>query len=216
MLLVGIDISQRMIDYARTRATAHQVNDRVAFRVMDALRPLEFPVAFFDLVNLRLGVSYLRTWDWPKFLSELLRVTRPGGVVRVTDSEIILQSNSSALTRLCEMSQCALYRSGHLFTEKSRGLVDHLVRLLDQYGYEQVQTKTYTTEYRAGTSQGQACYEDVMLFFQTGRAFIQKWGCATKDYDTIYRQALSEMRLPDFRATGNMLTAWGSKPKPRL
>ncbi|HWS84746.1 MAG TPA: methyltransferase domain-containing protein [Ktedonobacteraceae bacterium] len=215
MSLVGIDISQRMIEYACTQAKAHQVRDRVEFRVMDALRPLEFPVDCFDLVNVRFGVSYLRTWDWPKFLSELLRVARPGGVVRVTDSEIVLQSNSSALTRLCEMSQCALYRSGHLFTEEPTGLIDHLVRLLDQYGYEQVQTKTYTMEYRAGTPEGEACYEDVMLFFQTGRPFILKWGCATKDYDALYRQALSEMRQPDFLATGNLLTAWGSKPKPR-
>src|SRR5207248_464208 len=63
MSFVGIDISLRMIEYARTQAKAHQVSDRVEFRVMDALRLLEFPVASFDLVNLRGGASFLRTWD---------------------------------------------------------------------------------------------------------------------------------------------------------
>src|SRR5712691_5981421 len=46
MSLVGIDISQRMIDYARTQAEAQHVADRVEFYVMDALRALEFPAGF--------------------------------------------------------------------------------------------------------------------------------------------------------------------------
>src|SRR5690242_11234173 len=48
--LVGIDISQRMIKYARTQAEACQIHDRIEFRVMDALGPLDFPTASFDLV----------------------------------------------------------------------------------------------------------------------------------------------------------------------
>src|SRR3989440_8000159 len=99
MSLVGIDISQRMVRYARTQAEVHQLEDRVEFHSMDVLDALNFPAAFFDLVNLRAGVSFLRTWDWPKMLSELLRVTRPGGVIRVTDSELVFQSNSPALKR---------------------------------------------------------------------------------------------------------------------
>ncbi len=213
MSLVGIDISKHMIEYARTQAEAHHVYDRVKFRVMDALLILEFPAGYFDLVNLRFGVSYLRTWDWPKMLSELLRVARPGRVVRVTECEITPQSNSPALTRLCEMSQCALYRAGHLFTQESTGLIDHLPRLLNQHGCQQVQTKAYALEYRAGTAEGEAFYEDMKLLFQTVRPFIQKWGCASKDYEVIYQQALEEMRQPDFLATINLLTAWGSKPR---
>src|SRR5262249_3809606 len=149
--------------------------DRVEFHVMDALRTLEFPAASFDLVNQRLGVSFLRTWDWPKLLIELLRLTRPGGVVRITDSGVVAPSNSPALTQLFEMFQCALYRAGHLFTQESAGLINHLARLLDQYGCEQVQTKAYAMEYRVGTPEGEAYSEDLKLMFQTTRPFIQKW-----------------------------------------
>src|SRR2546429_284358 len=49
MSLVGIDISKQMIEYARTQAEAHHVDDRVKFRVMDALLILEFSAGFFDL-----------------------------------------------------------------------------------------------------------------------------------------------------------------------
>ncbi len=215
MSLVGIDISQGMIEYARTQAEAHHVYDQIKFHVMDALGLLEFPAAFFDLVNLRLGISFVRIWDWPKMLSKLLQVTRPDGVVRVTDTEAIPPSNSPALTRLFDMMVCALFRAGHLFTEENTGLTSQLARLLNQCGCQQVQTKAYALEYRAGTAEGEAFYEDMKLLFQTVRPFIQKWGCAAKDYDAIYQQALEEMRQPDFLATWNILTAWGSKPRPK-
>ncbi len=184
MSLVGVDISQHMIKYARTQA--HQVNDRVEFYVMDVLGMLDFPAASFDLVNLRFGISFLRTWDWPRMLSGLLWATCPDGVVRVTESEVIIQSNSPALTQLCEMVQYAFFRAG--------------------------QTKTYAMEYRAGTAEGEAYCENLKLAFQMIRPFIQKWGNAAKDYEAIYRRALGEMCQPDFLATANMLTTWGRKP----
>ena len=53
MSLIGIDVSQRMIEYAREQAEAQQVSDRVEFHTMDALLMLEFPSDFFDLANLR-------------------------------------------------------------------------------------------------------------------------------------------------------------------
>jgi ubiquinone/menaquinone biosynthesis C-methylase UbiE len=95
-LLIGIDISAKMVKYACEQAEEQQVNDRVEFHTMDALRLLEFPDKYFDLVNLRLGVSYLRTWDWPKLLQELQRVTRSGGVIR--------QPLASWVNCLCEHS----------------------------------------------------------------------------------------------------------------
>jgi ubiquinone/menaquinone biosynthesis C-methylase UbiE len=210
--LVGIDISQRMIKYARNQAEAYQVSDRVEFHVMDVLQTLEFPAASFDLVNLRLGISFLRTWDWPKILGELHRVTCPGGVIRLTESETIHQSNSPALTQLFEIAQCAFYRAGHLFTQESTGLTSHLARLVDQHGYKQVQTKTYTLEYRAETPEGEAYCEDLKLYFQTIYPFIQRWGGASKSYEAIYRQALVEMRQPDFFGRGSLLIIWGSRP----
>jgi ubiquinone/menaquinone biosynthesis C-methylase UbiE len=204
-----------MIKYACAQAEAHQVSDRVEFRVMDALRPLEFPVASFDLVNVRFGASFLRTWDWPKLLTELLQVTRPDGVVRVTEGNAAPQSNSPTLTRLYEMLVHALYRAGHLFEKEDSGLTSHLARLLDQYGCKQVQTKAYALEYLAGTSEGDAFYEDAMLFLQTIRPFIHKWGSIHENYEVMYQQALKEMWQPDFHVTWNLLTAWGNKPQSK-
>ncbi|MBV9228615.1 MAG: methyltransferase domain-containing protein, partial [Chloroflexi bacterium] len=209
MSVFGIDISGRMIDYARTQAETAGVTDRVEFAIMDALLMLEFPPAHFDLVNMRCSGSFMRTWDWPKMLSEMQRVTRRGGVVRLTEPEILHQSTSPAHMRLFEMFQCAMYRAGHLFTEHTRGIIDHLPGLLIQHGYKQVQTKEYTLEYRAGTPEGEDYYKDEAYAFRTIRPFLQKWGCLSKDYDAIYQQALEEMQQSTFHATWNLRCAWG-------
>ncbi len=211
MSLFGVDISNRMIDYARARAESAGVADRVEFLVNDATLMLEFPADFFDLANLRFGVSFLRTWDWPKMLSELQRVTRVGGIVRVTDGMIGSQSMKPALTQLEEMLRCAFYRAGHLFTEGPTGLIDHLERLLIQHGCEHVQTKSYAVESHAGTEEGEAFFKDMSLAYRTVRPYIKKWGCISDDYDMLYQQALAEMAHSDFCARGTLLTAWGTK-----
>ncbi len=211
MSLIGIDISWRMIEYARAEAQARKLSDRTEFLVMDALRPLDFPDASFDLVNLRYGSSFLLVKDWPRLLRELLRVTRPGGIVRVTDSEMI-KTTSPAYNRLYQMLFCALYRSGHSLTEEKSSVAHELPHLLSESGCQQVQTKAYTLELAVGTVGGQNAYEIAMYGFQTLLPFLQKWGCASEDYDALYQQAMIEMQQHDFRATVYLLSAWGTKP----
>lgn len=211
-LLMGVDVSSRMIEHARAQAEAQQVSDRVQFATMDALRMLEFPSDYFDLVNQRLGASYLRTWDWPKLLHEFQRVTRPGGVIRLTESDTITESSSPALTRLKDIFLQALYQAGHLFTPHGNGITSELARLLHQYGLKNVQTRVSTLEYRVGTAQGQRFYEDMRHLFRTLLPFLREWSRVPDDYEDIYQQALREMQRPDFVAIGSLLTAWGNNP----
>jgi SAM-dependent methyltransferase len=210
-LLVGVDVNERMIKYAQSQAEVQQVSDRVEFRTMDALRMLEFPVNFFDLVNQRFGWSYLRTWDWPKLLREYQRVTREGGVIRITECEIN-ESSSPTQTRLNQLLLQALYQAGHFFTPDRRGVLNELARLLHQYGLQNVQTQAYTLEYRAGTPEGHHFYEDIRHAYRTFVPFLRKWTRIPDDYEAIYQQALSEMQQPDFVATWRLLTAWGNTP----
>jgi len=211
-LLVGVDISSKMVEYAQAQAEAQGVSDRVQFRAMDALRMLEFPTDYFHLVNQRFGASYLRKWDWPKLLHEFRRVTQPGGVIRITEGNMAMESSSPALTGLFEIMLYAFYQAGHLFTPGSKGVTGDLAPLLRQDGLQQVQARTYAPEYRAGTPEGQKFYEDMKLLFQTLLPFLRKWTRVPDDYETLYQQGLSEMQQPDFVAIGSMLTAWGNKP----
>ena len=174
---------------------------------------LEFPVDYFDLVNHRFGWSFLRTWDWPKLLREYQRVTRPGGVIRITESDMILESSSPAHRRLATLLLEAFCQAGHFFTPNGDGVTSQLARLLSQYGLQNVQTRAHTLEYRAGTPEGQNFYEDMKHVYGTVLPFIRKWTRVPDDYEEIYQQALVEMQQPDFVATWRLLTAWGNKPQ---
>jgi ubiquinone/menaquinone biosynthesis C-methylase UbiE len=211
-LLIGVDINSAMLKDAQRQAEVSRVSDRMEFHAMDALRMLEFPERFFDLVNQRAGASYLRTWDWLKLLQEYRRVGRPGGVVRVTEFEIIPRSTSPALTQLCELLVMALFQAGHLFSPQSHGITSELARLLDQHGIQQVQACTWTLEYRAGTPSWQGFIEDVRIGFRTLLPFLRTWTKVPDNYEEIYQQALAEMEQPDFVGTGSLLTAWGTVP----
>jgi ubiquinone/menaquinone biosynthesis C-methylase UbiE len=211
--LIGVDISARMVEHARSRAETALVSDRVEFKAGDALRMLEFPTNSFDLVNLRLGTSYLRTWDWPQLLREFKRVTRLGGMVRVTESDMLVKSPSATLTRLFTIACAALAQSGHFFTPESQGITSDLYRLLDQAGFQRLQSRAFTVVYRAGTPEGQLFVEDMARLFRTLQPFLRKWERVPDNYEEIYQQMLNEIQQPDFVAEGNMLTAWGYKPQ---
>lgn len=211
-LLVGLDVSDKMLTFAREQAAAEHLSDRVEFHAADALSTLQFPAGFFDLVNQRLGISWLRTWDWPGLLHEYWRVTRPGGVIRITESEVMIESGSPARTRLLDLTIDASYRAGHFFTRDTNAVISQLERLLSQVGLQDVQTRAHTLEYTAGTPEGQRFYEDVRLAYRTIIPFLRKWSHVPDDYEAIYQEMLDEIQQPGFVAHWRLLTAWGMKP----
>jgi len=211
--LVGVDINSKMVAYAQAQAEAEKLSDRMQFRTMDALRMLEFPNESFDLVNQRSGASYLRKWDWPKLLHEYQRVTRAGGVIRITEGDLIIESGSLALSRLFDLMLQAFYQAGHVFTPESDGVTSQLANLLTQYGLVEVETRTHRLQYHAGTAEWHRFFEDMRLIFRTIVPFLRKWSQVPNDYEAIYQQALADMQQPDFVAAARMLTAWGRKPE---
>ena len=216
MSLVGIDNNPQIIDYAHENAVAARVAKRVKFQVMDALLPLDFPDACFDLVNIRLGVTFIRTWEWPSLIAEMLRVIRPGGVMRLTDPQIAHENkgptDNPGIARLHAALICALYHAGHLFKEDTTGITAHLPSLLTRFGCKDVQTKEYAVELRAGTSEWQDYYNNALRVMQGESAFLEKWGCFSDDFDALYQQVVAEMLKLDYHMSWNFLTVWGRTP----
>ena len=217
--LVGIDVNAHLIEHARARAQAEQVSDRVEFQVMDALLILEFPEDYFDLVNVRSATSFMRTWNWPKLLKEMQRVTRPGGVIRITEA-LRMHSSSPAVIRLMALFGEAFFNAGHLFsevktedtfTEGSAGIANDLAGLLDRYGVKNVQTRISTGHYLPDTPTGQQYIEDLQLSGKNMLPFVRKWGRLPDDYDALCQEAVEATQQPDFSGSWDMLTAWGTK-----
>ena len=214
-LLIGVDINHNMVQLARQEAEARQLQDRVEYHVMDALRMLEFPDNYFDLVNVRTAMGYLRTWDWPKFLQECRRVCRPGGVVRITESTCTFESTSPALLRLYDLLREAFYQAGHLFTPDGDSLIRELPFLFERFGLENVQTREHTAPFAYGSEEWQLRNDDIRLIFRNVLPFLQKWIRVPDDYQEIYQQMLREMQEPGFESKGLMLTIWGYSPQKK-
>jgi ubiquinone/menaquinone biosynthesis C-methylase UbiE len=213
--LVGADISNKMMAYAREKAQAEALDGRVEFQTMDALRFLEFPASSFDLVNQRLGLSWLRTWEWAKVLSEYKRACRPGGIIRITEADVATQSNSPAMTKISNIVLEVFYRSGRLFTKSGDGVISELARLMTQQGILDVQTQVHTMVFRAGTLAGEYFYQDALHSSRVLLPFIQKWTRVPSDFAEISQQALKDIQQPGFVVTTTYLTAWGKNPSKK-
>jgi ubiquinone/menaquinone biosynthesis C-methylase UbiE len=211
--LVGVDISGKMIEFARAQAEAQNLSNRVKFHIMDALRILEFPDQSFDLINQRFATSYLRSWDWPKLLQEYRRISRSGGIIRVTEFNMVSGTTSPAHQRLLDLMLEALYQAGHFFTPNHDGLTSQLAHLLSQSGLQDVQTHAYTLSYQAGTVAGELFCDDTRRLFHTTEPFLRKWTRLPEDYSAIYQQMVRETHQPDFSAAFPLLTVWGKNTR---
>lgn len=211
--IVGIDTSKLMIQYAHTQAQQQKLNN-ANFREMDALKPLDFPDSSFDLVNGRLLIAFLPAAAWPKLLQECLRITRPGGVIRLTECEVPI-TNSLSASRLWTMLAQAFKQAGQSFSPDGRdiGLTPMLGRLLHDAGYVHAQKMAHAIDYSAGTEAHGGFYHDFAVFFKLLQPFLIKCGGTTQEeVDTLYHRALAEMLSEDFCSLWFLLTVWGEKP----
>lgn len=211
--LLGVDINPRMVSHAQTMARAQGVSDRVRFQTMDVLKTFALGSDQFDLVNQRLGHSYIRTWEWPLLLGECQRVSKPGGSIRLIEVETVPKSNSSAVTQLGGLLISALYEAGHSFTSDTQGITGHLDRLLQQAGLQQVQTRISPLNYRGKTPEGERFAQGWQQLLRTTLPFVRKWARVPENYEQMYDEAVHDMQQADFVATWNLLTAWGVTPE---
>src|SRR5580765_3145514 len=82
---VGMDISNHMIAYANGYVEAGVRN--ASFLVGNIKGRLPFEDASFDAVNARFLETFMRPQDWHGFLAECHRILKPGGTIRLTESE---------------------------------------------------------------------------------------------------------------------------------
>jgi ubiquinone/menaquinone biosynthesis C-methylase UbiE len=205
---IGIDINSRALHSARAHATEEGLAEQIDFQMMDALRRLDFPDASFDVVNIRFGMGFVRTWEWLRLLAEMRRVTCPGGIIRLTEAEVLSANAGVALTQLGQLFLSAFDRSGHLFQPTSTGLTDHLAPLLQHIGCRQIRRQVLPLVLRAGTEEGQSHRENIEALLKTARPFLQKWGGASEHYEVLSQQVLRELQS-NFHVTWTLHTIWG-------
>jgi ubiquinone/menaquinone biosynthesis C-methylase UbiE len=209
--VVGFDISRAMIDYANAQAQVQGLNN-ARFLVMDILKPLDFPDDSFDLVNSRF-INFLPASAWPKLLQEFRRITRPGGFIRLTESEWWYFTNSPALENLNSMIICALKAQGS-FSHSGRftGVLPMLGRFLLDADCVDIKYVSHAIDFSVGTEAYEGFRRDAATVFKLFQPFIIRMGVATQgEIDQVYEQMLLEMIQDDFRGLMLPLTAWGKR-----
>lgn len=210
--VVGVDVSQVMIDYANAQTRVQGLNN-ASFQVMDIQKPLDFPDGSFDLVNARF-INFLPAAAWSPLMQEFGRITRPGGVIRLTESEWWYFTNSPAMENLNAMIIRALKLQGESFSQSGRftGVLPMLGRFLLDAGCVNVNYRSHVIDYSYGTEAYEGFRHDAAIVFKLFQPFIVRMGVATQEEVTqLYEQMQLEMAKDDFRGLMLPLTAWGEK-----
>jgi demethylmenaquinone methyltransferase/2-methoxy-6-polyprenyl-1,4-benzoquinol methylase len=80
--VIGVDISEGMLDIGRRKIKRLKLPDKIEFMTGDS-EDLSFPDNKFDSVIVAFGVRNFENLE--KGLSEMLRVTRPGGMIIIIE-----------------------------------------------------------------------------------------------------------------------------------
>ena len=211
--VVGIDISQQMVEYARAHAEAQGMNN-ASFQVMNALEPLAFDDNSFDVVNARYIQAFMMKTSWAPLMKEIMRILRPGGRVLLTDGEWSI-SNSPAFEKMGAMLTHVGTLTGRSFSPDGRhiGITPMLGRFLRDAGFVDIQRKAHVLDFSAGAEDYGNTYQDLMAGLKLLEPFLVLAKVTTEEeFEELYQQALAELMLDSFCGVGYMLTVWGKKP----
>ena len=211
--VVGIDISQQMVEYARAHAEAQGMNN-ASFQVMNALESLAFDDNSFDVVNARYIHAFMMKTSWTPVMQEIMRILRPGGRVLLTEGEWSI-SNSPAFEKMGAMLTHVGTVTGRSFSPDGRhiGITPMLGRFLRDAGFVDIQRKAHVLDFSAGAEDYGNTYQDLMAGLKLLEPFLVLAKVTTEEeFEELYQQALAELMLDSFCAVGYLLTVWGKKP----
>ncbi len=205
--VTGVDISQQMILYARAQARVQGL-DNAHFLVMDVTRPLALPDASFDLVNARFTMAFVRQAEvWQAMIGEMVRVTRPGGIIRLTEGDDLGRTSSPAFQQLMDLAIQAGQKEGRTISASRIG------HLLLKAGCQQLQERWSSVDYSAGTRAYGEMVHNCQVWATLIQPYLLKMQVATPEHiEALHQQMLIDMLSDDFTGTWRFLSVWGKKP----
>jgi SAM-dependent methyltransferase len=215
MKLIGVDISQSMVQYAQAFARVQGLGN-ASFQQMNILKPLDFDDDTFDFVNARFLTGLMTPGDWTKLLQECSRILRPGGILRLLEAEDFGITNSPAIERFTQLSIKAGRNLGRAFFTDGRfaGTMAMLGPLLRSSGFQEIHQPSYIIDWSSDTQAFYPMRENIKVVLQLLRSFLDQAGVlSTEQFEVLYEQALVEMNNSDFVATMLYLSAWGKASK---
>jgi SAM-dependent methyltransferase len=139
--VAGVDSSAAMIAYANMLAHTQQ-RTNASFEVMDITRPLTFADGTFDCINARFLVGVLKgRSQWAAMLSDCRRLLRPGGMLRLVETDGLVVTTSPSLARLQQCLNRSMHERGYGLSSDggvTLGITPMLPHLLREAGFTQI------------------------------------------------------------------------------
>jgi ubiquinone/menaquinone biosynthesis C-methylase UbiE len=211
--VTGIDISPLLTEYAMARVLEQGLLN-AHFCQMDAMQPLAFTDHSFDLVHARFLHTFMLSSSWPQLMRECVRVTRPGGIICLTEMELTL-SNSKTLERFTHLIAQAFQRAGHSFSPDGRhiGITPWLGRFLRDADCRNIRRVASVLDYSAGEAAYSQGYQYVMAGCKLIQPFLLEMEVVgEQELERMYHLLQEEMLSPEFCGLYVFVTAWGELP----
>ncbi|HEU5378247.1 MAG TPA: class I SAM-dependent methyltransferase [Ktedonobacteraceae bacterium] len=197
---IGVDISERMIRYARAQAEVRELSTQ--FRIMDILTfPWNFPDSSFDLVNIRFSTGFVPVSQWPRLLQESWRVLRSGGVFRHIEVVHMSTPMSPAMHQLAHMVYRGMHMAGLSFGPYEGATGAILAAHLKQIGFEEVALTPYVADLSSGAPLHAPMLENFHVSNRLLKPFLLKMKiCTSEEFDELLDAQEREYQGQDFSA----------------
>lgn len=209
--IIGIDISTMMLAYASEQKKLHGLKN-IYFEKMDARQELEFPDRSFALVNIRAATGYISRQIWPQLLKECARITRIGGILRVTEADRVGLTNSAPFEKYAEHLGHLISKMKYGFAVDARtaGMSPMLGKLLQDAGYKDVQMRSYVLDFSHGAKFYPVQLQNIEITFQLLQPRLIEMGIATQEeLEKLYDFVIHDMNSETFCGTTCLLTFYG-------
>jgi SAM-dependent methyltransferase len=211
--IIGIDERPHMIYAAHVQQWANLEGMRkfqqVSFQKVDLTRPLPFDDHSFDFVNGRL-VCFLDRKDWPHFIAECKRILRPGGMVRVMESDPWGVTLSSASAQIASYVRHVLRKKGPMLSWKEDD-TPLLKPFFHAAGFESIAWQIYRFDALDKEKERQILTQVFTVLFCWAQPMLVKAGVVSaSELEQLYLQALADFQL---HASWPHRIIWGRKPE---
>lgn len=206
--VVGFDLNTPPADEKANAGETEARPTNYAFVPGNILEGLPFADASFDFVHMRLLVLALPHDRWPFVVSELIRVTRPGGWVESVEV-IADERGGPAVDQVMEWVGAMLQRRSIDIADGSR-----VGALLQAQGLTSVFSRRVEVPIGAhGDRVGKLMATDILNGMQALRGPIESLGLATgAEFDRVFAESSRALASPRVRCVAPFYVAYGQRP----
>jgi SAM-dependent methyltransferase len=211
--IMGIDVSHKMIGYAQSFVSIQHLKN-LTFQVMDLRAlPLDLPDNTFDHINGRFMAGFLFKDDWPAVIQECLRLLRPGGMMRFTESDRCGRTTSRAFEELQNALLLDCFHTNRGFDKEDMGVAIRLPELLRGAQCEQVHVQSHIVDWSINSSAWTIVRQNFEISYALLRPhFSQSAYITIERWDKLWKQAQHDFYAADFGALWPFVSVWGRKP----